>query len=156
MFNMNTVGQLLSPEVIGLNLNISSRKHAFVEAALLLERHHNLALVQVVESLERREMKGSTALGHGMALPHARIKGLDHPIAAYVRAKSTLPFDALDGKRVSDFLVLLLPEDHAEQRSPIIADTVQLLRNWRFRRQLKMCVQPWTVWQLFVDWSAPR
>ena len=64
----------------------------------------------VLRALLRREESASTALGGGVAIPHARIPGLDAPWTLYLRLADALPFDAPDGKPVRDFLVILVPE----------------------------------------------
>jgi nitrogen PTS system EIIA component len=98
-----------------LDLDVSGRMRAFEEIGRLLQTRHYLKATQVVERLSLREQLGSTGLGQGVALPHARIKGLPRAVATFLRPKSLISFDAPDGKPVSEILVLLVPERVTEQ-----------------------------------------
>ncbi len=85
-----------------------------------------LPQAQVVESLNAREKLGSTGLGQGVALPHARIKNLPQAVAAFVRPKLPIPFDAPDAKPVWAMLVLLVPEHATEEHLQILAELAQM------------------------------
>lgn len=147
---MHPFCELLPPENIGLDLEISSRKRAFEEAGLRLERSHGVGFMNVVVGLAKREKLGSTALGEGMALPHARIQGLSRPVAAFIRPRYPLPFDAPDAKPVSDILVLLIPEGQDEQHVQLLAAIAQRLRDRDFRKRLRKCRSPASVSELFA------
>lgn len=69
------IAELVKPETILLDLNVSTRNRLFEEIARKLEQQYGLNKDQIVKSLIAREELGSTALGLGMALPHARLKG---------------------------------------------------------------------------------
>src|SRR3982074_477983 len=103
---MNSFAQSLFPENIFLDLNASSKLQAFAQIASLLERQHQISRVLIYESLCEREKLGSTGLGQGVAIPHAQIKGLHRPMAAFVRLKSPIVFDSPDGNSVSEMFVL--------------------------------------------------
>ena len=107
---MKSIGQLLSPANILLDLDVSTKKRVFDEVGRLFEQRHGLRRAQVVEELIAREAVGSTGLGLGIALPHARIKNLSQPAAAFVRLKLPIPFDAPDAKPVSHMVIFLAPE----------------------------------------------
>jgi PTS system nitrogen regulatory IIA component len=122
---MNAVAELLSPDDILLDLDVASKRRIFEEVGRLLEQRHGLAQTKVVESLSAREKLGSTGLG---------------------------PFDAPDGKPVSEMLVLLVPEHANEQHLQILAEVAQLFVDRAFRERLRMCVDARAVYQLFADW----
>lgn len=149
---MNPIAQLLSPEDILLDVDASSKKRVFEEVGRLFERRHGLAQAQVVDSLSAREKLGSTGLGHGVAIPHARIKGLPKAVAAIVRTRLPIPFDAPDGKPVSDMVVLLVPEQATEEHLQILAWIAQVFADRQFRQRLRMCVDAASVSRLFADW----
>jgi nitrogen PTS system EIIA component len=149
---MNLIAQLLSPEDILLDVDASSKKRVFEEVGRLFERRHGLAQAQVVDSLSAREKLGSTGLGHGVAIPHARIKGLPKAVAAIVRTRLPIPFDAPDGKPVSDMVVLLVPEQATEEHLQILAWIAQVFADRQFRQRLRMCVDAASVSRLFADW----
>jgi PTS system nitrogen regulatory IIA component len=150
---MNSIAQLLSPEDVLLDLDVSTKKRVFEEVGRLLERRHGLAQTQVVESLSAREKLGSTGLGQGVALPHARIKHLQQAVAAFVRLKLPIPFEAPDGKPVSEMLVLLVPEHATEEHLQLLAEVAQMFCDRSFREQLRMGVDASSICQLFADWT---
>lgn len=146
------IGQLLSPEYILLDLDVLTKKRVFEEVGRLLEKRLGLEQEQVVKSLCAREELGSTGLGQGVAIPHARIKGLHQAVAAFVRTHLPIPFDAPDEKPVSEILVLLVPDQATEQHLRILASAARIFGDRSFREQLRMCVDASAVSQLFADW----
>jgi PTS system nitrogen regulatory IIA component len=75
------------------------------KAALSLKLHVD----QVAPLLLKREDLGSTGIGHGVAIPHARLAELDRPFGLLARLKQPIEFDAIDGQAVDIVFVLLLP-----------------------------------------------
>ena len=84
---MTNIAKILPQENVLLDLDVSSKKRAFEQAGLLFENNCGIARSTVSENLFARERLGSTGLGHGVAVPHGRIKGLKNPIAAFVKAR---------------------------------------------------------------------
>lgn len=70
---MNAIARQLSPEDILLDVSVSDKAELFQVVGRHMERAHGLKQDQVAASLSRREMAGSTALGQGFAIPHARV-----------------------------------------------------------------------------------
>ena len=79
---MNRLAAILPIEQVLVGVDATSKKRAFEEAGLLFENLHGLSRALVTDSLFARERLGSTGLGHGVAIPHGRIKGLKSPMAA--------------------------------------------------------------------------
>jgi len=148
---MSTIHQLLSPENILLDVDVPNKERAFEAVGRLLDGRCGLAQTQVVDSLNARERLGSTGLGHGVAIPHARIKGLNQAAAAFVRTRSPIPFDAPDGKPVFAMVVLVVPHQATEQHLKILAEVAEMFGDRHFREQLRMCVDPAAVCKLFTD-----
>ena len=84
---MNHFNQILPLTNVVLDLDVSSKKRAFEQAGLIFENNCGIARSTVSDNLFARERLGSTGLGHGVAVPHGRIKGLKAPLAALVRLK---------------------------------------------------------------------
>jgi len=82
---MNLIAKLLPPSNIVLDLDVTSKKRMFEQAGLLFENNQGVARSLVFDSLFARERLGSTGLGHGVAIPHGRIKGLKEAVGAFVR-----------------------------------------------------------------------
>jgi PTS system nitrogen regulatory IIA component len=149
---MRTIGQLLSPADILLDLDVSTKKRVFEEVGRLFEQRQRLPRAQVVEGLTAREALGSTGLGLGIALPHARIKNLLQPAAAFVRLKLPIPFDAPDAKPVSHMVIFLAPEHATEHHLQMLAEIAQMFGDERFRERMRSCNDPDALCRLFSDW----
>jgi PTS system nitrogen regulatory IIA component len=150
---LNTIASYLRPEDIWLNADMSSKPSLFDAIGRHLELEHGLPRDSVSQGLSRRERLGSTGLGHGLAIPHARVTNLSRILVAYMRLKSPIPFDAPDGEPVSDILVLLVPKEATEEHLTILADATQLFGDRRFRVRLRQCGNPLAVKRLFDAWS---
>ena len=126
---------LLRADVVSRS-NATSKKRVFEEAALLFEAQQGLDRDLVFEKLFARERLGSTGLGHGVAIPHSRIEGLDEVAAAFIRLATPIPFDAFDDEPVKLIFVLLVPCDANDTHLHILAELAQMFSNPVFREQL--------------------
>jgi nitrogen PTS system EIIA component len=118
---------MLSPDLIneariGQGLEISSKKRLLETLAELLANDHpRLSTETVFERLLERERLGSTGLGHGVALPHARIKDVSQVIGAFVQTTRGVDYDAADGEPVDLAFALLVPETATEEHLQLLA-----------------------------------
>ncbi len=83
----NAVAAMLSPSDILLDLDVHTKERALEDISRFVAARHGLVGEEVYASLVEREEVGSTALGQGFAIPHARVPGLSQPIAAFVRTE---------------------------------------------------------------------
>lgn len=151
---MNTIADLLRTEDIILDMAVADKSQLFEEIGRHMERLHGMPQAWVVLSLSRREEAGSTGLGQGVAIPHARIKDLERIQVAYFRLATPIGFAAPDGQPVSDILVLLVPKQATEEHLCILADATQIFSDSRFRECLNMCKHAAAAKQLFASWPA--
>ena len=82
---MNRLAAILPVAHVLVGVEVTSKKRAFEEAGLLFEIQHGLNRALITDSLFARERLGSTGLGHGVAIPHGRIKGLKDAVGAFAR-----------------------------------------------------------------------
>jgi len=150
---LKTIAELLRSEDIILGLEVTTKSQLFDEIGRHMENRHGMPQAWVVVSLSRREEVGSTGLGEGVAIPHARIKDLERIQIAYFRLATPLPFAAPDGKPVSDILVLLVPKQATEEHLTILADATRMFSDASFRQRLHLCEQASAVQQLLASWS---
>ncbi|WP_232458849.1 PTS sugar transporter subunit IIA [Burkholderia ubonensis] len=150
----NTIADLLVENHVLLGLDVADRESLFACLAQFLEQHHGLAAASVIAGLAAREAMGSTALGQGVAVPHGQIKGLQEPLVLYVRPALPIPFDAPDGKPVSDLVALFVPEWANMTHLHLLAEVAERFCDQRFRDQLHVCENARAVCRLFVDFAA--
>lgn len=133
---MNLIAPLITPETTLLDQSFSSKKKLFEHAAELFAQTYDLKSSDIFTSLFERERLGSTALGCGVAIPHGRIKGLQHARGAFYRLKTPLEFDAPDNEPTSLCFVLLVPKDANEQHLQILGELAQLFGDDAMRAKL--------------------
>ena len=146
---MSQLLRLLPPENVLLDLEATSKKRVFERVGLLFENNQGIARSTVFEALFAREKLGSTGLGHGIAVPHGRIKGLKEAKGAFVRLASPVPFESPDGQPVSLLFVLLVPEHATDQHLQILSELAELFSDRASRESLRVATDADRVRQVF-------
>ncbi len=151
---MKLLSQILPPANVLLDVSVTSKKRALEQVALLFENNQGLERAAVFDNLFARERLGSTGLGHGVAVPHGRIKNIDRPWAAFMRLSSPVAFDAPDGQPVDILLVIVVPEDATQQHLDILAEVAQRLSDESVVRALRSDTDVLRVHELLTARSA--
>jgi PTS system nitrogen regulatory IIA component len=129
---------LLSESRVCSQCEITSKKRLLETlAALLTAGRSDLTTESVFERLTERERLGATGLGHGIALPHARMKDIERPIGAFVRGQNAVSFDALDDQPVDLAFALLVPEHADETHLQILSGLAQMFADPGLRARLR-------------------
>lgn len=136
------ITDLFSADDIVLDLspaNKTSLLHALAaEAAGRLGRPEQ----EIFDALQAREDLGSTALGRGVALPHARLSGNDDPVAIFARLRRPIDFEARDGEPVDLVFLVLWPSESPEGFLPALAEICRPLRDPQMLRRLRTANTP--------------
>jgi PTS system nitrogen regulatory IIA component len=123
---------------ISLSSTAASKKRLLEEAATLLaEGLEELTGEQVYERLLERERLGSTGLSGGVALPHARIAGIDEARGAFLRLADAVDFDAMDGQPVDLVFALLVPEEATDEHLQLLAALARAFSDEGVRARLR-------------------
>jgi nitrogen PTS system EIIA component len=150
---MNRLAAILPVDNVLVGVDATSKKRAFEHAGLLFENQHAIARATVTDNLFARERLGSTGLGHGVAVPHGRVKGLKNPLAAVLRVQDPIPFDAPDEESVSLLIFLLVPEAATQRHLEILSEIAELLSDRELRDKLKTASDAPAVHRLIADWQ---
>lgn len=150
---MNLISKILLPENVILDNEATSKKRIFERVGLLFENSQKIARSQVFDSLFAREKLGSTGLGHGVAIPHGRIKGLRDAVTAFVKTQTPIPFDSPDGQPVNLIFVLLVPDRATDLHLQLLGELAQMFSDENFREQLQNTNDPTVIHQLFTEWK---
>jgi PTS system nitrogen regulatory IIA component len=134
---------MLPPGILDLhNISVadlaSSKKRVLEQAARLLAANsEEPAVEQIFERLLERERLGSTGLAGGVALPHARMSGIQDSRGAFLRLAEAIEFDALDGKPVDLVFALLVPEDANEEHLQLLSKLAATFNQEDLRNRLR-------------------
>ena len=151
---MNRLASILSSAQVLAKVDVTSKKRAFEEAGLLFENLHGLSRALVTDSLFARERLGSTGLGHGVAIPHGRIKGLRAPMAAVFQLSQSIGFDAPDDKAVNLLIFLLVPEAATQKHLEILSEIAELLSDASLREKLAAAPDASALHDLIAGWQS--
>jgi PTS system nitrogen regulatory IIA component len=150
---MNRLSAILPLAQVLVDVDATSKKRAFEEAGLLFESQHGLSRALVTDSLFARERLGSTGLGHGVAIPHGRIKGLKSPMAAVLRLANPIGFDAPDEQPVNLLIFLLVPEAATQKHLEILSEIAELLSDSTLREKIRNACDVATLYGLIANWQ---
>lgn len=151
---MNRLSAILPAAQVLVSVEATSKKRAFEEAGLLFETLHGLNRALITDSLFARERLGSTGLGHGVAIPHGRIKGLKQPLAAVFQLGTPIGFDAPDELPVQLMIFLLVPEAATQKHLEILSEIAELLSDSALREKMKLTGDAAVLHQLITSWQS--
>jgi PTS system nitrogen regulatory IIA component len=128
---------MLKPEYILEALKSDKKRDVLLElSAPFLKQYPKLDQEVTLSALVEREKLGSTGIGEGIAIPHGKLAGLDDLVVCFGRSTSGVDFNAMDGKPVHLFFLLLAPENSAGQHLKTLAKISKMLKDSRFRVKL--------------------
>jgi PTS system nitrogen regulatory IIA component len=137
------LSEILAPNCIRLDADATSKKRVLETASeLLADTEQNLSPRQVFDCLIAREKLGSTGLGHGVAIPHGRLAGLDRTIGVFLRVPKGVDFDAPDNQPVDLIFALLVPEDSTEEHLQVLANIASYFDVEGSRDALRVDISP--------------
>ena len=96
----------------------------------------------IFSALKARETLGSTGLGGGIAIPHARIIGVAHPVGLFAHLKSPIDYEAIDGNPVDLVFLIVLPGDPRGEQLQALACVSRCLRSPRIAAELRTKADP--------------
>lgn len=141
---------MLTREGIVLRGGASSKRQALHIAAEAAAQMLGRDVQQVFSALMEREALGSTGLGGGVAVPHARLPGLDRVCAVFVRLDQPVAFEALDDRPVDLLFALFASPDAGAEHLRALAAVSRALRGAELRERLRQARTPDAIHALFV------
>ncbi len=153
---MNRLASILSVAQVLVHVDATSKKRAFEEAGLLFENLHGLSRSLVTDSLFSRERLGSTGLGHSVAIPHGRIKGLKAPMAAVLQLAKPIGFDAPDEQPVGLLIFLLVPEAATQKHLEILSEIAEMLSDADLREKISASESAAEMHSLIANWQSTQ
>jgi len=144
---MTALVDVLDPAAVKLRVRASSKRQLFNEIAGAAARTAGLETKAVLAALGERERLGSTGVGEGVAMPHARLAGLDQLFALFWLLDRPIDFDAIDDKPVDLVFVLLVPAGAETEHLKTLAKVARKLRDPAVRGELRQAEEPRAAWR---------
>jgi PTS system nitrogen regulatory IIA component len=143
---------MFKKEYIIEDLKAMSKRAVLAELSEIFTHYHSgIQSEAMVEVLLDREKLGSTGIGDGIAIPHGKLKGLDNLVIAFGRSREGIDFDAIDGKPVHIFFLLMAPESSTGQHLKALAKISRMLKDQEFRSSLMSAKNTEELYQKIAD-----
>jgi len=145
------LSDLLDGQVIIVNLRARDRKSAVEEMTGLLRKAGRIEDgASIARALLDREAAGSTAMGRGVAFPHARVDGLERPLAVLALSRAGVDFGARDGRPVHLFFLFLTPAEKMELHLQILSKSAALFSSADLYHRLRKTRTPQSALSLLL------
>ena len=146
------LSDILKPELVVPDLNAQDKKGVLEELAqIITQQEPSLSKGSLLQVLLERERLGSTGIGDGIALPHGKLKELDHLCISFGRSAKGLDFDSIDEKPAYVFFLLLAPENSAGVHLKALAKISRMLKDGNFRRRLMGAQSGQEIYEMIID-----
>jgi len=146
------LSDILKPELIIPDLKAQDKKGVLEELAqIVTQQEPSLSKGSLLQVLLERERLGSTGIGDGIALPHGKLKELDHLCISFGRSTGGLDFDSIDEKPAYVFFLLLAPENSAGVHLKALAKISRILKDGNFRRRLMGAQSGQEIYEMIID-----
>lgn len=131
------LSELLSVDHIIPELRAKDKRGVLEELAeVIAHLDPSLDKTSLVKVLIERERLGSTGIGDGVAIPHGKFHGINHPIISFGRSRHGLDFESMDGQPTYIFFLLIAPENAANVHLKALAKIARILKNSALRKIL--------------------
>ncbi|OIP89192.1 MAG: PTS fructose transporter subunit IIA [Syntrophobacterales bacterium CG_4_8_14_3_um_filter_58_8] len=131
------ITEMLKREFVLEQLKAGNKRDALAElAGVFAQGRINVDSEAMLHVLLERERLGSTGIGDGIAIPHGKLPGLEEMVVSFGRSREGIAFEAMDGKPVQLFFLLMAPENSAGQHLKALAKISRMLKDANFRKNL--------------------
>ena len=150
---MNT-GDLLDRAAISTRVSAANKKKVLAVIAEIAARNFHLDAGDVLDALSEREAAGSTGVGYGVAVPHARLEGLERMRGVFVRLENPVEFESVDDQPVDLLFALFAPKNAGAEHLRALARVSRIMRQSELREQLRKARTADAVHALLVQDAA--
>jgi PTS system nitrogen regulatory IIA component len=149
------MSDLFSAADVTLGLDAANKQSLLESMAAQAAPRLGRSEQEVLSALEARERLGSTALGRGLALPHAQLRDVDRPLMLFARLSRPIDFQAPDEAPVDLVIMVLWPEDSADGFLPVLSEICRAVGEPQVLNQLRRANSPEEIVRLIDRQSSP-
>ena len=148
------ISNFLSPADVALDVRESDKARLLQQLSSQAAAKVGLSANEVCTQIIKREELGSTGVGNGVALPHARLQGLTTPFGVFARLRHGIDFEAIDSQPVNIVFLLLLPDGTGASQLNALASVARALRDPETLQRIRSAADRDSLFQAIVDASA--
>jgi PTS system nitrogen regulatory IIA component len=149
------IGDLLDRGTISPRVTATHKRQVLKVTADLAARAFHLKSADMLEALQAREAVGSTGVGYGVAVPHARVAGVTRLRGVFVRLEHAVEFDAVDDRPIDLIFALFAPPDASGEHLRALARVSRILRQAELREQLRKARSADAIYALLTQEARP-
>ncbi|PPB82514.1 phosphotransferase IIA-like nitrogen-regulatory protein PtsN [Albidovulum inexpectatum] len=150
------ISSFLDPAAVRVLSQASSKKRLFHELAETAHTVYGIDSAEAVDALQERESLGPTGVGHGVALPHARLENLDRVVGVFIKLEKPLDFDSIDRQPVDLIFGLFAPKDSGVEHLKALATVSRTLRDEAICAKLRANDAPATLHAIMTESQASK
>ena len=145
------ISTILKPEAVKVISSASSKKRLLHDLGDLSASAYGIDSARAVEALMERETLGPTGVGHGVALPHARLTDINEVVGVFILLEKPVDFDAVDRQPVDIIFGLFAPEDAGVEHLKALALVSRTLREASICKKLRANSDPQTLYTILTE-----
>jgi PTS system nitrogen regulatory IIA component len=149
------LAQLINKESVVCNADVSSKKRALEFLAELLAKASGTSdALDIFQHLTEREKLGSTSLGHGVAIPHARTSSSNRAIGAFIKLEQGIDFDSPDDKPTDLLFALMVPEHYTDEHLEILSGLASCFSDESLCQSLRTATTSQELYDRLTGWQV--
>ncbi|AWB49955.1 PTS lactose transporter subunit IIC [Gemmobacter aquarius] len=148
------LSKLLIPAAVRVVGQLTSKKRLFQELGELASSAYGLNAATAIDGLQERESLGPTGVGHGIALPHARLEDLSKIIGVFIRLEKPLDYDSVDRQPVDLVFGLFAPKDSGVEHLKALALVSRTMRDANVVSKLRANSDPAKLYAILTESRA--
>ncbi|MEZ5886890.1 MAG: PTS sugar transporter subunit IIA [Paracoccaceae bacterium] len=145
------LSSFLSPNAVRVMAGTASKKRLFQDLGDIAQAIYGLDADATFDALQERETLGPTGVGNGVALPHARLDGLEKMAGVFIRLERPVDFDSVDRVPVDLIFALFAPKDAGVEHLKALATVSRTLREEQTRIKLRQNSDPAALHAVLTD-----
>lgn len=145
----NSINNLIQMDLIHVNIEASSKKRVLeIICESIHQYDEDLQVHDIFDLFIQREKLGTTAIGHGVAIPHARMENNDKTLGVFISLKNSIDFGAIDNTPVNLLFALLIPQHSTAEHLEILANLAKFFRDENQRKAVLNAQSKETIYNL--------
>jgi PTS system nitrogen regulatory IIA component len=145
------LSDLLKPQAVLPSLHAQSKKQVLQEVCSSAAEVTGLAEREIFDAILQRERLGSTGVGHGVAIPHGKLKPVERLVGTFARLARPVDFDALDDQPVDLVFLLLAPESAGADHLKALARIARVLRDGAVAHKLRLAKDADELYRILIS-----